>query len=99
MLNNLGTPSPELQINFGVQIDTENTVTGKISIMRNDNDAIWVIIAQKGALLFRFSPCNSSILSSISWNRTKFLCNIQLNLVIPTLCGPGKSVVISGVSR
>ena len=30
MINNLGTPSSELQINFGVlQIDTENSSTGK----------------------------------------------------------------------
>ena len=29
MINNLGTPSSELQINFGVlQIDTENSATG-----------------------------------------------------------------------
>ena len=29
MINNLGTPSSELQINFGMlQIDTENSATG-----------------------------------------------------------------------
>ena len=32
MINNLGTPSSELQINFGVlQIDTENYAPGYIS--------------------------------------------------------------------
>ena len=34
MINNLGTPSSELQINFGVlQIDTENSATGKITLV------------------------------------------------------------------
>ena len=33
ILNNLGLPSSELQINFGVlQIDTENSATGDIDI-------------------------------------------------------------------
>ena len=34
----------------------------KIYIIRNDNDAIWVHIAQKGVILFRFSQnsCGSS---------------------------------------
>ena len=46
----------------------------KIYIIRNNNDAIWVHIAQYGALLFRFSQasCDIPISDSIEWNRTKF---------------------------
>ena len=36
MINNLGTPSSELQINFDVlQIDTENSATGLLSRAKN----------------------------------------------------------------
>ena len=49
MINNLGTPPSELQINFGVlQIDTENSATGaartmkakKISIIRIERKSL-----------------------------------------------------------
>ena len=41
MINNLGTPSFELQINFGVlQIDKENSATGRQSIIFYCNIAL-----------------------------------------------------------
>ena len=42
MINNLGTPSSELQINFGeLQIDTENSATGLLLRYATDNIAEW----------------------------------------------------------
>ena len=39
MINNLGTPSTELQINFGVlQIGTENSATGDIFTIIREPD-------------------------------------------------------------
>ena len=40
MINNLGTPSSKLQINFGVlQTDTENSATGVRSVLRHKSMA------------------------------------------------------------
>ena len=45
-----------------------------IYMISDNNDAISVFKAQKGALLFRFNPNfnENPISDSIAWNRTKF---------------------------
>ena len=48
MINNLGTPSFELQINFGVlQIDTENSATGIIIPLPKTEEIYLRIYLQK----------------------------------------------------
>ena len=46
----------------------------KIYVIRNNNDAIWVYIAVKKALILSLSPnsSDSPISDSIAWNTTKF---------------------------
>ena len=51
MINNLGTPSSELQINFGVlQIDTENSATGILGSKRMNFDVLYSNERSKSSL-------------------------------------------------
>ena len=47
MFNNLGTPSSELQINFGVlQIGTENSITGRLHKLTPRHPQLCEVCAQ-----------------------------------------------------
>ena len=67
MINNLGTPSSDVQINFGVlQIDTENSATGIFSnfFYKNINAEVLPVETRKvGGVCFSYEnvckACNS----------------------------------------